>query len=72
VIGRVLFIRSAVDSEDLGLRYRDATNQTGRCPGCTVEVEPWVDDLGIIHVTFKHDRGCPVLTSTARPDGRPT
>ena len=68
--GRVLFIRPTVDSDDLGLHYRDATNRTGRCPGCAVEVGLSVDDVGRFDLTYRHDHDCPVLASTARPDYR--
>ncbi len=64
----VVYIRPTDDAEDLGLRYRDECNITGRCPGCDVDVERALDPASILHVTYKHDLGCPVLNSTARPD----
>jgi len=65
----VVYIRPDVDVEDLGLRYRDACNRTGRCPGCSVDREHWTDAKGFRHLTYHHDLDCPVLTSRARPVG---
>ena len=65
----VLYVRPHVDAEDLGLLYRDMCNRTGRCPGCDVDVEHSLDrSAGLMHVLYRHDDTCPVLTSTAQPD----
>ena len=56
--GRVLYLRPDVDHEDLGLHYRDVTNRTGRCPGCTVDVTHRKDGA-LLHVLYAHDDDCP-------------
>jgi len=67
VRGGILYLRPNVDAEDLGLLYRDACNRIGRCPGCDVDVEHMVDNVGVRHVLFRHD-GCPVLASRVMAD----
>jgi hypothetical protein len=46
----IVYIRPNVDTEDLGLRYRDQCNRTGRCPGCQVDIQHWRDAAGMRHI----------------------
>ena len=72
VRGRTLFVLPEIDDDDDparkdALAIRNACNLTGRCPscGCTVELEPDADESGLIHGYFRHEDGCPVLTTEA-------
>jgi hypothetical protein len=43
----------------IGLRNQCAVE--GRCPACGALPEPWRDEHGLDHLTFRHDEDCPVV-----------
>jgi len=69
--GRVLYLLPSIP-DDLNpaiknaIAIRNAASTSGKCPDCgAVGEETGPDDLGVYHLTFRHESWCGALTDEA-------